>query len=83
MKGKYRALVSFVGKINMRKGEEKELDYMIAIPLVNAGYLKVIVPPKQAAAAKEVAKKKTTTKKKSTKKKSTKKKAETAEKSTP
>ena len=56
----------------MRKGEEKELEYMDAIPLVNAGYLKVIVPPKP----------KTTTKKKTTKK-TTKKKAETAEKVTP
>ena len=44
----YKALVSFAGKVSMRKGDTKEINDKEAVKdLLNAGYIKEIKPAKK------------------------------------
>lgn len=55
----YKALVSFAGKVSMRKGEKKEInDKVIAKDLLNAGYIEEIKPAKKVELKVQTTKKK-------------------------
>lgn len=55
----YKALVSFAGKVSMRKGEEKEInDKVIVKDLLNAGYIEEIKPAKKVELKVQTTKKK-------------------------
>ena len=55
----YKALVSFAGKVSMRKGEEKEInDKVIAKDLLNARYIEEIKPAKKVELKVQTTKKK-------------------------
>lgn len=45
---KYEAKVSFAGPVTMRKGEVRELERSLALPLVKCGYLAEKRKPKES-----------------------------------
>lgn len=48
---KYRATKTFVGKINMRRGQEREItDKALAENLLKAGYIEKVQPAKKKGA---------------------------------